>query len=153
MKRAELKEIAPYLPYGLKGMYVLSEVISLVPGQGDEIREKYLTPDSLAFFLSYCKPVLRPMTDLIKGDNMIFEVFTANEFAHPVSCGYEHKYYYACFGLDTEIFKEKLSSDPDSMRVYEFNKLLKNHFDVFDLISKGLAIDINTLNDEERRNT
>ena len=40
---------------------------------------------------------------------------------------------------------EQQSYGCETLKYHFFEKLLKNHFDVFGLIEKGLAIDINTL--------
>lgn len=45
--KLELKHISPYLPYGLKGNYLLSDV---VPTTKDELRDKLLTLDSVKLF-------------------------------------------------------------------------------------------------------
>ena len=110
----ELKHLAPYLPYGLKGNYEVSEV---VPSAKFELRNKELRTDNIDFFLSFAKPILRPISDLKK-----------NEFPFKL-------------GTYTQNFKFTLENTE-----YQFiERMIELHFDVFGLIEKGLAIDINTL--------
>jgi hypothetical protein len=59
-------DLCPRLTYGVKGTFILSDVVNLKDGQRDESRIKELNSDSLTFFLKYCKPFLRPMSDLTK---------------------------------------------------------------------------------------
>ena len=115
--KLELKHLAPYLPYGLK---ILSKYKNDVEGivylMGIENIETIITHDSR-------KPILRPLSDLtieFKDD------FRFTERAITI-----HKY-----GLNHWL--KGLRFD-----IVEF--LFENHFDVFGLIEKGLAIDINTL--------
>lgn len=61
--KLELKHLAPYLPYGLKGQFKLSEASILARGQKDELREKILTIDNVSFFLKLCKPLLFPLSE------------------------------------------------------------------------------------------
>ena len=66
MEKLELKHIAPYLPYGLKTKYFLSDAIVLNEGQPEDIRDKNLTSDNVNFVLSFCKPILYPLSWLTK---------------------------------------------------------------------------------------
>jgi hypothetical protein len=145
MEKLELKYLSPYLPYGLKW---------------DIEHEKYsnrrtmigATPNSIIFeldedeiidyyTLSYSgadgmKPILRPLSDLTKeitvdGKKIIVSDETAVGFAH----GREYR--------SIGIVQNRLTTNTityDDMVI-----LLSYHFDVFGLIDKGLAIDINTL--------
>ena len=65
------------------------------------------------------KPILRPLSDLTK------EGFV-----------YLHNY-----------LTKEIDNDISLLHYRDIQILLKNHFDVFGLIEKGLAIDINTLKD------
>jgi len=60
--KLELRHLAPYLPYKLKGRFKLKDVVNTYK---DEVREKELNTDSATFFLLYCKPILRPLSDMI----------------------------------------------------------------------------------------
>jgi hypothetical protein len=118
----ELKHLAPYLPYRLKGNYEVSEV---VPSAKFELRNKELRNDNIDFFLSYAKPILRPLSDLTK------EIEVNEKKFIPIE------------ELDMDI---PFTSDLLFLVTYgDVQKLLEWHFDVFELIQKGLAVDINTI--------
>ena len=91
--------------------------------------DKELTKESITFVLKYCKPILRPLSDLKEGD---FGEYLIEEF----------------YTLDFE--KQILRILEDNRWVNQCDYLLiqlliENHYDVFGLIDKGLAIDINTI--------
>src|SRR5699024_104832 len=140
MDKLELKHLAPYLPYGLKGKYTLSNVISLSVNQKDEVRDKLLAIDCVPFFLSYCKPILRPLSDLNKAklfDNYGDEKLTAIE---------EFEGNWDLSPLDWVL--REVSKGNQVERLLELSylvieKLIEHHFDIFGLIEAGLAIDIN----------
>lgn len=54
--KLELKHLAPYLPYGLKLVYLDGSIRDLI----------YLDLQSLSRIGIYCKPILRPLSDLTK---------------------------------------------------------------------------------------
>ena len=127
--KLELKHLAPYLPYKLKGNYEVSEV---VPSAKFELRNKELRTDNIDFFLNYAKPILLPLSDLTKeievnGDKFIPHIKLGGR---PNLKDYDIEY---------------LSKNIDNMSYGLVSKLIEWHFDVFGLIEKGLAIDINTL--------
>ncbi len=62
------------------------------------------------------KPILRPLHDLLKGDKLTLEL--------------------SRYIIDKENYSE--------LNIMQWNFLFRNHFDIFSLIKKGLAIDINT---------
>lgn len=106
---------------------------------------------------SEIKPILRPLSDLRQN---IGEENTINE--HTINLILEEK-----FELDYGVFCSfqndidlELDGDPnlryDSNKRINFyavleayNELLKGHYDIFFLIEKGLAIDINTINQKQ----
>lgn len=133
----EIKHLSPYIPYNINGIYNLTDVVS---SYKNETRIKVLTSDSCTFFLLYCKPILRPMSDLIPIEddeiNDMVLIKLVNETA-------QH-----CDAYDE--WRDSYFDNPEPERIlqapYEvFEELLKQHFYVFGLIEKGLAIDINTL--------
>tara|TARA_R110000796_G_scaffold97429_2_gene204439 strand:- start:16650 stop:17108 length:459 start_codon:yes stop_codon:yes gene_type:complete len=149
--KLELKHLAPYLPYGLK---ISNDNIST---KSKDILLKALTKEKEHHYyatlvcngdLKCCnscnsetektreiyaqiwtiKPILRPLSDLLKNE---FENVYKNQIDYE---SIEH-----LSELDCESFLTCNFS-------YEFwQSLFKNHFDVFGLIEKGLAIDINTI--------
>lgn len=126
--KLELKHLAPYLPYGLKGIFTLSEVITLVPGQKDEVRDKILTADCVTFFLSYCKPILRPTSDYIDiNSNQMNDL---------------------CGDIQDQIWIQSFALGFNSLASISYSAyelMVRNHVDCFKLIDAGLAIDFNTL--------
>jgi len=133
MEKLELKHLAPYLPYGLKasfydlypeeiiGLNFVEETIEGLEYGNSEITE-------------LIKPILRPLSDLTKpmekgSQKTYFDLFVESDYylkgMNEVISNYQH--------LKNQIFW--------------YNRFFEFHFDVFGLIEKGLAIDINTLND------
>lgn len=117
----KIEYLAPYLPYNLK-----------IIGHGKNISVlKYKTEASDLGGISlngvledwHVKPILRPLNEL-KNE--------MNKFDKMVLYGGYNKGDFRFGGIE--------SCSPD-----DYQLLLKNHFDVFGLIEKGLAIDINTL--------
>jgi hypothetical protein len=131
MEKLELKHLAPYLPYNLKGM-ICDNTQATLCGMNSFNLGMY-KPFKIIYGIESWdvkefKPILRPLSDLeLDKYNFIYE----NETDY----GSINAWLY----LDTESkLKEKYS--------YEFWHLLfENHFDVFGLIEKNLAVDINTL--------
>ena len=125
----ELKYLAPYLPYGLK-LKLRDKIIEM---QGlISVSERIISYDIdkklCECEISLIKPILRPLSDLLKNE---FENVYKNQIDYE---SIEH-----LSELDCESFLTCNFS-------YEFwQSLFKNHFDVFGLIEKGLAIDINTI--------
>jgi hypothetical protein len=138
MKKLELKHLAPYLPYDLNTQYTLSDVITLSQGQKDEIRNKLLTSQNVHFVLSFCRPILHPLSDLTKeiehdGEKIkVIEIFAKDtqKDINEVVMLIENK-------------AEDMSMD--ILPYYVIKILCEFHFDVFGLIPEGLAIDINSL--------
>jgi len=171
MEKLELKHIVGYLPYDLKvlsGFGEYSEIDSLYFSKDGHKRP------SLNLMVSHfpkgfrgenfkeIKPILRPLSDLTKeievnGEKFIpiialaklffcaksavlehKDIIDAGAYGIQVSCFYdEHRYaYYQIFG-DIDLIEH------NEYRVVQ--KLYEWHFDIHDLIGKGLAIDINTL--------
>jgi predicted transcriptional regulator len=121
-EKLELKHLAPYQEHKVKLMY-----------NGVKCNIAYLSTKRIAFIeitgigevikmkWDYASgkvlPILRPLSDL-----------TTNAFV---------------FKKDLEHIK--LHNEVITMRYYMVEYLFQNHFDVFGLIEKGLAIDINTI--------
>jgi hypothetical protein len=116
--KLELKHLAPYLPYGLKYFF---------KGSVQEIRT--LEPQDLGgimleWFNESKKPILRPLSDLTL--DVIVEI--------------------GIIGINVDdVLNAVIHNDMNYMEYSIHSILVKNHFDVFRLIEKGLAIDINTL--------
>jgi len=132
--KLELKHLAGYLPYRLKGNFEVSEV---VPSVKFELRKKELRADNIDFFLSYAKPILRPLSDLTKEIEVDCEKFVPcvelNKI-HPTKATY--------FEMQEGIID---SIKVDCLTSWVQNKLLEWHFDIYGLIETGLAIDKKTI--------
>lgn len=128
--KQNIKHISPYVAFSLNTIYKLSDVISLREGVKDETRSKELTQANLDFVCQFCMPILRRCEDLLLPKWKDLDVLSSTE-------------------NQTELYNIANTSDREwvlSYTSYGFVQfLLENHFDVFDLIPKGLAVDINTL--------
>jgi len=114
MEKLELKHLAPYFPYNLKLMYN-GRIISI-----DAIGENYILiyesfQENTRF--QYIKPILRPIEDLYRPET---------------DCGIKIIHYFN--------FKTNVKLDCRNFPYHVMEQLLKNHFDVFGLIDKDLAI-------------
>ena len=135
----QLKHIAPYLPYKL-GIADVDErhndaefyaVMKLESDHGlcnsikDVLKEKTL-------WGSRIKPILRPLSELNTD-----EIFSDSAFCSEI--------------IIQDLESIWMSYDSPCMAdfVNGYHQLLENNFDVFGLIEKGLAIDINTLKNEK----
>lgn len=124
MNELTLEVLAPYLPYGLKQYqrgYGLDLITEVTPAN-----VLNLIDGSTGY-----KPILRPLSDLHKP--VIYrdkEIIPAN-------------YLYRKFDVTDMEFNGCITDPKHGHDVYVF--LFENHFDVFGLLEKSLAIDINTL--------
>ena len=151
--KLELKHLTPYLPYNvmIHSKYKNSDSFSTF-----EINYKnynsVLTNDSR-------KLILRPLSDLVKnieinGDNFIplfhfAKMQIADDELDRLYIETDNKTFFNCMyhtGSEDDDLVVYFDSYNILLTPYErITELLKMHFDVFGLIDKGLAIDINTL--------
>ena len=130
--KLQLKHVAPYLPYDLKYEHKVSD---------NDFAIFTLEPFRLnTFDFLRCKPILRPLEDLhkIKDDLII-----ANDFYDKVEislCGKGINY--RGKGMLCDYY------NTDQLPYNIIQVLFNYHYDVFGLIPKGLAIDINTIEHE-----
>lgn len=130
MEKIELKHLTTYLPYGVK-------FSTIVKGGGasygkEFYRTKKLELKNLENVLKLNKKlILKPLSDLTK-DNYenILDEFSEVELEHLLSAIH--------IVLNTDSYLNLITYS-------QFELLVSNHFDVFGLIEKDLAIDINTL--------
>lgn len=123
-----IKELAPYLPYGL-------DLKINTPFGTTDRKFEIDCGNDFNLHLSQCniKPILRPLSDLTK------EIEVDGEYFIP-----SREYHYLRF---EEISSYKGGANVmNFIQVREQNVLLELHFDIYGLIDAGLAIDINTLN-------
>lgn len=125
----ELKHIAPYLPYGIKCEYF--DTLSIK-------RNGILTGIDVNYGISVdhcyslCVPYLRPLSEL-DTEILLDELLLKQSDAMHEWCNY--------FNSDNQNKHNAILKAEYSVLEYCF----KNHFDVFGLIPKGLAYDINEL--------
>jgi hypothetical protein len=171
--KLELKHLAPYLPYGLNFYYFDEErersyhnstIDWMEPAQGS-IGEVTIGHEdgSEDMQLGDLKPILRPLSDLTKeiehnGERFVpiielnrmrgvtvepsdyKELFDDRE-AYGCKWGFTYSFY---FDKQTMSFYDNQVAGV-SPQWDMFQKLIEWHFDVFNLIDQGLAVDINTL--------
>lgn len=145
MVKLELKHLSPYLPYRLK---IQHKTIFQESGyESVDTLTSYNIPNVIES--DKRKPILRPLSDLSR---VGCKETTINEHTINTLLGYGD-IEFSHFKGDLDFIHEGNSSQRyDSSKTISFKtfetvraELLKGHFDVFGLIEKGLAIDINTL--------
>lgn len=142
--KLELKHLAPYLPYGLKvrRMSDHNSPINNFTLQGLSTNGCYGSEDITPWEFEKCKPILRPLSELNREDVSVGD----NKYE-----GYFHFLEETYLNHTEGIEHLKRIANEDSRWMYSINlylyqHLLEWHFDVFGLIDEGLAIDVNTLN-------
>ena len=135
--KLEIKHLAPYLPYELKYRDMLYRTDNYL---------HVLNPLSLSFnrdHIHNIKPILRPLSGLTKEIEVNGEKFVPFDILYD---GYKNSpnlnYDYFCL-LQIKSIDYKIKKGEISIGMY--SSLIEWHFDVFGLIEKGLAIDINNL--------
>ena len=149
MEKLELKHLAPYFPYGLK-CEILDYKCDYVGDKYDTIKGYYFYGDSPYFNFKHgrdhagknttnFKPILRPLIDLTK-EIQIAEFYSSFLTHIRRITGFE-------VDIDLDIDSGFLNSSYIEFKDYNLmlEFLYSYHFDVFGLIPKGQAIDINTL--------
>lgn len=159
MEQLKLEHITPYLPYGLKAKLSREGIYNLDSEFFNEYSNSICTITDLNIYqgklsgsmsvdistrgysfdfdeLSEINILLRPMSDLIlqinhNGDNLI----PINKMKHIY--GWDYLWY--------NVISNKEEFNVNALKYSCVKKLLSWHFDIFGLIEKGLAIDINTL--------
>jgi hypothetical protein len=127
--KLKLEDLAPYLPYGLTWFCLdedSREIEHLPTVKIYDLQKQTIEIGGMDIDLAELpypdgltiKPILRPLFDLENEE-------------------YENRIFNREYIIDKEANSE--------LGYYEWCYLFENHFDVFGLIEKGLAIDINTL--------
>lgn len=162
--KLELKNLAPYLPYGIKfqtpyGILELTNISVLdrykvwfEANNPKDINYKILRENHCigkGFYLKTVKPILRPISDLVKDISLSLQTYSfidLFEIGDTDGCIWE---------FDNSNIKtiQKLKTIAKYNVIHDINYLphavvqlmFEYHFDVFGLIDAGLAIDINTV--------
>jgi len=151
--KLELKHLAAYLPYEiqilskiesqieqlkfekcrLKSVNMLSKCITVIHDVGINKNEKYITDKNL----SDIKLILKPMS-LLEKDIEILNILAKKLSEAKTSIfNFENSKMWIL-----EVIKDENAT---ALPFFLTKILLKNHFDVFELIDKELAVDINCL--------
>lgn len=144
MKELKLEHLAPYLPYDLKithvgqpeVMYTMNTIInSCFIGDHSNLDDEYNTK------LYLIKPILRPLSDLTKEIEVNGKKFVPAEYLW--MCDIAEWKSFEIYGKIPDYWDACMKVIPYETEYRTMQKLFKMHFDVFGLIEKGLAIDIN----------
>jgi hypothetical protein len=148
--RLEIKHLAAYLPYGLKGIYseyIDKEKTDLGSFEKEELIGLNFKEEKIFLTFGYVTerddfvPILRPLSDLEKEIEVNGEKFVPIEFFGEHYTDHLVKFEKPdCIVLeDSYLLSQNVLGAPFAI----IEKLFEWHFDVFGLIEKGLAIDIN----------
>ena len=132
--KLELKHLSPYLPYGLKAIYneeneentVVTILGTCILDKERHYQIKFKDGIVGLFIANDIKPILRPLSDF-------YESVEGVSFSNMITHGYHNEFWW------DENF------NVNQLMYHDLQLLLSKHCDVFGLIEKGLAIDINTL--------
>lgn len=144
MKKLTIKHLAPYLPYKLKMIYAKKEGYP----EGERIRELSLNNYKYLVTKYKRKPILRPLSDLVKeiehnGEKLVLAEWIDKNIRNNVDI---YKPLNTNYPIELSIETENYSQEIDLYDGYTIiQKLFEYHFDVFGLIENNLAININDL--------
>jgi hypothetical protein len=167
-QKLELKHIAPYLPYGIpailspKGIFNQDDeypnprtkelcIVKNISIWEPEITGQLHISDTYSFDFDEIEEIcicLRPLSDLTKeievnGERFVPLSVLVEKF-RPLSRDLSIYLFNGsiCIDIETEDYSQTIDLFDGFLII---QKLIKWHFDIFGLIEKGLAIDINTL--------
>ncbi len=156
--KLELKHLSAYLAYGLKGAAYsldgyyepieLGELMRIDTGvtRSGDTGEVWLVLDDIEVPIIEFKPLLYPLEYLTKGIEVNGEKFVPYDyFLNDTENDWFGGNIWMRYLFEGNIDKLEIGFIP----YYVIQKLLQLHFDIFGLIEKGLAIDINTLNKQQ----
>lgn len=135
----ELKYLLAYAPFNIKGLVgntqrdltaisLDSEFIFLTSYKGSRVKQMA--------GIEQFKPILKPMKCLSQDIETMRELITITDGWVSEEENY-HQFLYNCMN-DIAIYPRNVNNAIQEL-------FLKNHYDIFNLIPNGLAIDINTL--------
>lgn len=141
MEKLTLEQLAPYFPYRLKGVKdgeKIEAVLLGIYGTGGHsltLCERINNHNTVDYDcqIDDFKPLLRPLSDLTK------EITHNGETFVPI----QNIAIYSPTDQGLPYLIEQIKTG--FIEVIVFNKLIEWHFDVFGLIGKELAIDLNTI--------
>ena len=154
METLTLEQLAPYLPYSVMAQDINTKEVRLVTLLHFTYNTKTVGHNHLIYnglLLSKHLLVLRPLSDLTKKIEHNGEMFVPidvlkNEFMLEQVFD---KNIFDFYGFKSELGSWTFIHDGkeihDECPIFIYNILIKWHFDVFGLIQKNLAIDINQI--------
>jgi len=136
MEKLTLEQLSAYLPYGLKSVDE-NGIIRIIDWQHQSYTNNFVglchVLNTVNRLSNQFKPLLRPLSDLTKPITHNGETFV------PI----ENIAIYSPTNQGLPYLIEQIKTG--FIEVIVFNKLVEWHFDLFGLIDKGLAIDLNTI--------
>lgn len=164
--KLELKHIVGYLPYGIpaklskKGIFNQDDeypnprtlelgIIKNISFWHPEITGQLHVSDTYSFDFDEIDEVdivLRPLSDLTKEIEVNGEKFVPMGALCSIEVSEEEDF--KLYGKIPEVWKYLSETKIRYWDYWQVKKLYEWHFDIHGLIEKGLAIDINTLNNE-----
>lgn len=137
----KIEHLAPYLPYGISLQFVIREeivrtgVMSRLLNYSHETHPVRVAIDNYdSEHIWMFKPILKPLSDLEK------DVVVATNLEEV----YDVSYNAVLHGVITFVSHED-PFDLEHLPLGAFTLLVKNHYDVFGLIEKNLAVNFNTI--------
>lgn len=150
-EKLTIEVLAPYLPYGLKMIFQKSGRIIQISGlciiDGSVEVNDLMEGDTYALNIWKFKPLLRPLSDLTKEIEVEGKRFIPAKVLWSISAKEEESF--DLFGAIPEYWKLilnqlKQKNGYRDLQYYDVERMFKWHFDVFGLLEKNLAVDINT---------
>ena len=134
MERLTIKELAPYLPYGVLGMDKRGVIYEL--GVEPTFAMQPQVRDCYSFIAYNIKPLLRPLSSLTEEIEHNGERFVPKDKIHNYTKVDENGTLYVL------VDGTQWQSNPLRWGYETVNWLISLHFDVFGLIDRGLALPI-----------
>ena len=153
MRKLELKYIFNYLFYELKLIDLLTKEFYILTIDDNMVSDEISVFDFIEN--DNFKPILHPLSDLTKEIEVNGEIFVPLiELTKPF-CPGVFKSSLRILSMDRSNYYEigckdyvhKFNKNIDRVEYSDIQKLLEWHFDIYGLIEKNLAIDINVLNE------
>ena len=142
--KLELEHLAPYLPYNLEILFEYRPFFKCYPNY---FKTELLHPSNIliigkkTYSVISSKPKLRPLSDLTKEIEVNGEKFVPYDYFYndPENDWFDGNVWMN-YMFEGNLEKTEIAFIP----FYVIQKLAEWHFDIFGLIEKGLAVDINT---------
>ena len=131
-----LVHLAPYIPYKLQ--VIIHDIICEVEGI-DLHTEDTIIAERVNFKFTEVKPILKPLSDL--NEKVFRDIFKGTKYTYR---GF-HKSIGYSFKLEEHPILYHLNVNVLEWEYIYLIELVKRHFDVFGLIAKKLALDINKI--------